>query len=61
MASAGIQYKLQSNLYLTTAARFDHDFTNAEDDTYAGYPASRAKTYNSILGLEIGLKYMLKQ
>ncbi len=60
MASAGIQYKLQSNLYLTTAARFDYDFTNAEDDAYAGYTPGRAKTYNSTLGLEIGLKYMLK-
>ena len=59
MVSAGAQYKLQSNLYLTTAVRFDYDFTNAENDTYAGYNSGRAKTYNSTLGLEVGLKYML--
>lgn len=60
MASAGAQYKLQSNLYLTTAVRFDYDVTNAEDDTYAGYTPGRAKTYNSTVGLEVGVKYMLK-
>jgi len=60
MASAGAQYKLQHNLYLSTAVRFDTDFTNAEDDTYSGYVAGRAKSYNMTAGVEVGLKYMLK-
>ena len=60
MALAGVQYKLQSNLYLTTALRFDYDFTNAEDDGYSNYVAGRAKTYNMTTGLEVGLKYILK-
>jgi Outer membrane protein beta-barrel domain len=58
MALAGAQYKLQRNLYLTTALRFDYDFTNAEDDKYSTYPAGRAKTYNMTAGLEAGLKYV---
>ena len=48
-----------SQLYLTTLVRFDYDFTNAEDDTFSGYTAGRAKTYNSTIGLEVGLKYMI--
>ncbi len=52
IASAGIQDKLQNNLYLTAAARFDYDFTNAEDHSYYAYTPGRAKTYNSTLGLE---------
>ncbi len=59
MAAAGVQFKLDKNLFLTTMARFDHDFTNAEDDSYASYPAGRANTYNMTTGLEVGLKYML--
>ena len=59
MALAGAQYKLNHNLYLSTAVRFDTDFTNAEDDTYSGYVAGRAKTYNMTAGVEVGLKYML--
>ena len=60
MALAGAQYKLNSNLYLSTAIRFDTDFTNAEDDKYNGYAAGRSKTYNMTTGLEVGLKYILK-
>lgn len=60
MASAGAQYKLQKNLYLSTTVRFDYDFTNAEDDTYSGYTSGRAKTYNSTIGLEVGLTYIFK-
>jgi hypothetical protein len=60
MASAGAQYKLNPNLYLSTAVRFDSDFTNAEDDTFSGYVAGRDKTYNMTAGLEVGLKYLLK-
>jgi len=59
MAAAGAQIKLKRRLYLSTMARFDYDFTNAEDDSYPNYPAGRAKTYNITTGLEIGLKYML--
>jgi hypothetical protein len=59
VAVAGVQYKIASQFYLTTSARFDYDFTNAEDDTFSGYTAGRAKTYNSTIGLEVGLKYMI--
>ncbi len=59
-AVAGVQFKVQPQLYITTAARFDYDFTNAEDKNYVSYTAGRAKTYNSTAGLEVGLKYLLK-
>lgn len=59
-AVAGVQFKVLPQLYVTTAARFDYDFTNAEDKDYANYIPGRAKTYNSTAGLEVGLKYMLK-
>ena len=58
-AEAGIQIKLQRDLFLTTGVRFDVDFTNAEDKNYSSYPAGRAKTYNMTSGLEVGLKYFL--
>jgi len=60
MVAAGIQIKLDKNLFLTTLARFDYDFTNAEDDSHPIYPAGRANTYNMTTGLEVGLKYLLK-
>lgn len=56
-AVAGIQMRIDRNLYLTAAARFDVDFTNAEDKDYKSYPAGRADTYNMTSGLEVGLKY----
>lgn len=59
-AVAGVQFKVQPQLYITTAARFDYDFTNAEDKNYVSYVPGRAKTYNSTAGLEVGLKYMIK-
>lgn len=58
-AVAGVQFKVQPQLYITTAARFDYDFTNAEDKDYASYIPGRAKTYNSTAGLEVGLKYLI--
>src|SRR5207244_4434750 len=58
-AVAGVQYRLSKQAFLNTALRFDYDFTNAEDDSYAGYPFGRAKTYNSTVGVEVGLKIML--
>jgi hypothetical protein len=58
MAAAGVQFKLDKRMYLTTMARFDYDFTNAEDKNDAFY-TGRAKTYNMTAGLELGLKYML--
>ena len=61
VVSAGAQYKLKSNLYLSTVWRFDYDFTNAEDDQYADYVSGRAKTHNITNGLEVGLKYVLKR
>jgi hypothetical protein len=60
MAAAGAQFKLNNKVFLTTMLRFDHDFTNAEDDSYDYYPVGRAKTYNGTLGLEVGLKYLLR-
>jgi hypothetical protein len=59
MAGAGAQFKLNKKLFLTTMARFDYDFTNAEDDNYRYYASGRAKTYNMTTGLEVGLKYLL--
>jgi Outer membrane protein beta-barrel domain len=59
MAAAGAQFKLDRRLFLTTMARFDYDFTNAEDHSNPYYPAGRAKTYNMTTGMEFGLKYML--
>ncbi|RYG51342.1 MAG: porin family protein [Chitinophagaceae bacterium] len=59
VANAGVEFALSKNILLSTAARFDYDFTNAEDKDFSGYTAGRAKTYNSTLGLEIGLKYRL--
>jgi Outer membrane protein beta-barrel domain len=59
MAAAGVQFKLDTKMYLTTMARFDYDFTNAENHNNSFYPAGRAKTYNMTAGLELGLKYIL--
>jgi Outer membrane protein beta-barrel domain len=59
MLAAGAQFKLNRKLFLTTMARFDYDFTNAEDDSFPYYPAGRDKTYNMTTGLELGLKYLL--
>jgi hypothetical protein len=59
-ALAGAQFKVQPGLYVTTAVRFDYDFTNAENKNYYSYIPGRAKTYNSTAGLEVGLKYMIK-
>jgi opacity protein-like surface antigen len=59
VANAGVEFNLSKTLALATGVRFDYDFTNAEDKNAASYPANRAKTYNSTLGLEIGLKYKL--
>jgi hypothetical protein len=41
-------------------ARFDYDFTNAEDVSFVYYPLGRANTRNMTTGLEVGLKYMLR-
>ena len=59
-ALAGVQFKLDQNMYLVTAARFDYDFTNAEDHTYEGYSSGRANTYNMTAGIEVGLKYSFR-
>ncbi|HUC82775.1 MAG TPA: porin family protein [Flavisolibacter sp.] len=57
---AGVQFKLNKSLFLTTNARFDYDFTNAENENYSSYPAGRAATNNMTTGLEVGLKYLLR-
>ncbi|RYD89611.1 MAG: PorT family protein [Sphingobacteriales bacterium] len=57
---AGARFRLNSRFALSTEARFDYDFTNAEDDSRAGYPAGRAKTYNMTTGIEVGLHYKLR-
>lgn len=59
MAAAGVQFRLNSNMFLTAMARFDYDFTNAEDDSYMHYSKGRANTSNMTAGLEVGLKMML--
>jgi len=58
MAAAGAQFKLDSRLFLTTMARFDYDFTNA-DHSNSYYSEGRSKTYNMTTGVELGLKYLL--
>jgi len=60
VAGAGVQFRLSQNLSLATLARFDYDFSNAEDKSYPGYRAGRAKTYNMTTGIEVGLKYAFK-
>jgi hypothetical protein len=60
MGAAGVQFKLNRDLFLTTMARFDYDFTNAEDDANPSWPEGRAKTHNMTTGLEVGLKYVLQ-
>lgn len=58
-ALAGVQFKVAPQTFLTTAVRFDSDFTNAEDKDYVGHVQGRAKTYNITTGVEVGLKFML--
>lgn len=58
-ASAGAEYKLTDNLQLFALARFDMDFTNAENEDATGYNPDRANSYNSTLGLQVGLRYKL--
>ena len=60
VAVAGVQYRLDKALFLTAAARYDYDFTNAENKDYAGRTPGRADTHNMTAGLEVGLKYLLK-
>src|SRR5882757_4882140 len=60
VAVAGVQFRLEQTLYLTAAARYDYDFTNAENKDFAGRTPGRADTHNMTAGLEVGLKYLLK-
>ena len=60
VAVAGVQFRLDKSFYVTAAARYDYDFTNAENKDFAGYTAGRADTHNMTAGLEVGLKYLLK-
>ena len=58
-AEAGIQLRMDRNLFLTAGVKFDVDFTNAEDKDFTSYPSGRAETYNMTSGLEVGFKYFL--
>ncbi|MBE7171528.1 MAG: PorT family protein [Williamsia sp.] len=60
VVGAGVQFRLNQSLFLTTNARFDYDFTNAENEDYPSYVTGREKTHNMTTGLEIGLKYLLR-
>ena len=55
VALAGAQFKLDRQLFLTSAVRYDLDFTKAYDDN-AVLPFYSGR-HNSTLGLEIGLRY----
>lgn len=58
VTNIGMQYKIGPRLYMTSGLRIDYDFTNAEDDIVAGYPAGRASSHNSTIGFQSGLKYV---
>ena len=58
-AEAGIQLRMDRNLFVTAGVKFDVDFTNAEDKDFTSYPSGRAETYNMTSGLEVGFKYFL--
>ena len=60
MMNAGMQCRIASGMYASTGVRFDYDFTNADLDKSVYYPAGRANTHNMTLGLEIGLKYVMR-
>lgn len=59
VANLGAQFRLDKKLFLTAGARFDFDFTNAENEDYTFYTPGRAQSNNITLGLEIGLKMQL--
>jgi opacity protein-like surface antigen len=66
---AGLGFKLAEKLYLDLVIRYDYGFTNAEDKNHnlginntetgslGDASSGRASTYNSTLGLLIGLRY----
>ena len=56
-AEAGMQFRIDRNLFLVAGVRFDVDFSDAMHNDYALYPGGKAKTYNMTGGLEVGLKY----
>jgi len=60
MMSAGLQRRITRDVYASTGVRFDYDFTNADLDKSVYYPAGRANTHNMTVGLEIGLKYVMR-
>lgn len=59
LVGAGVQFRLNKTLFLTTTARLDYDFTNADDNSYSSTAATRATTHNMTTGLEVGLRYTL--
>ena len=60
MMNFGVQVRLMSDMYASSAVRFDYDFTNADRDKSGYYPAGRANTHNMTLGLEFGLRYVTR-
>ncbi|MBS1644833.1 MAG: porin family protein [Bacteroidetes bacterium] len=59
VANLGAQFNLTKNWSLTTAIRYDMDFTNAEKEDFILHKSGRSTTLNSTAGLELGLKYRL--
>ena len=57
MANAGVQFRLNSNLFLQTGLNFDYGFSNAENKDYTGFTPGRANTSNMTTGVQVGLKY----
>jgi hypothetical protein len=68
VVSTGIGYKLNENLSLYVALRFDYGFADAENKDYkkninhpnGAVTITRALTSNATGGLTVGLRYLIK-
>jgi len=68
VASAGFGLRLNDNLSLDAALRYDYGFTDAENKDYKkniNHPngaiiINRATTYNTTAGITVGLRYLFK-
>ncbi len=58
MFAVGVGFNITEFLQFTTALRGDFAFTDAEDKQY--FVDRRANTYNATLGLEFGLRFVLR-
>lgn len=54
---AGARMSLAKNLYLDAGLRLDASFTNSEVESVNESNITRAKTYNTNAGVEVGIKY----